>query len=137
MDEIREALELELKPRGIVQSSGNAFYAGGSNSCSREICMGPVAIDLGEFHVRDTDMESGLRLDPQKLQLTRVQLSTSVNPPSAPAGKMVLVRAILRLTTLGLKTEDLDLRGVGLATLGGNSKGRRSSADSKGSRPRA
>ena len=48
MDEIRQALELELKPRGMVQSTGNAFYAGASRfRFEGDMHATGVSIDLG------------------------------------------------------------------------------------------
>jgi translocation and assembly module TamB len=124
LEEIRQALELNLKPRGTVQSAGEAFYAGGSRFLFEgDMHASHVAIDLGEFHVRDAEAESGMRLEPDRLRLPRLQISTSVNPPSAPKGKMVRVQGRIALAQLGLKTENLDLDGVQLATLGGTFAG--------------
>src|SRR5207248_10412162 len=75
------------------------------------------------LHVRDTDMEAAMHLRPDRLTLARMQLSTSVNPPSAPNGRMVRVQGRIADVQLGLKTQDLDLRDVRLATLGGTFEG--------------
>ena len=124
LEEIQRALEFDLKPRGQVQVSGNAFYAGASNfTFDGDMHASRVAIDLGEFHVRDTDAESGMSLRPERLTLARMQLSTSVNPPSAPKGRMVRVQGRIGDVQLGLKTQDLNLSDVRLATLNGTFEG--------------
>jgi len=124
LDEIRRALELDLKPTGQAQLSGNAFYAGGSNfTFDGDLHTVRTAIDLGDFHVRDTSMESAMHLRPAILTLDRVQLSTSVNPPSAPKGRMVRVEGRIAQVQYGLKTDDMDLHDVRLATLGGSFEG--------------
>src|SRR4029453_5414922 len=46
-----------------------------------------------------------------------------VNPPSAPKGKMVVVQGRMADVQYGLKTQNLDLRDVRLATLGGTFEG--------------
>src|SRR5207248_1900846 len=76
-----------------------------------------------EFHVRDTDAESTMSLRPDRLSLARMQLSTSVNPPSAPKGRTIRVQGRIADVQYGLKTDNLDLREARLATLGGTFEG--------------
>jgi translocation and assembly module TamB len=124
LDEIRRALELAVKPRGRVQVSGEAFYAGASKfTFDGDLHAGGVAIDLSDFHIRDTEAEAAMHLRPEKLTLARLQLSTIVNPPSAPKGRTVRVQGRIGDAQFGLKSEDLDLRDVRLATLGGTFEG--------------
>lgn len=124
LEEIQRMLELDLKPRGSAQASGTAFYAGAKNfRFEGDLHTSRLSVDLGAFHVRDTSTVSTMLLDPERLRLDRLRLSTSVNPPSAPQGKMLRVEGEVGEAELGLASQDLDLRRVRLATLGGTFEG--------------
>src|SRR5262249_48295096 len=103
---------------------GKAFYAGSRNfSFAGDLHASRLAIDLGDFHVRDATAVGGMRLEPENLRLSRLALRTNVNPPSAPKGRMVRVDARIASAVYGLATDDLALGGVALSTLNGMFEG--------------